>query len=110
VSEFHNRPHELTARRATDDARVLEGENLETHDLEDAIRWSNVYRELIEFKNRLLAQMRAALPTLPGDAASEVRSVDMAITRKQLERYQGRRAYWDQRREDLAGERQEASR
>ena len=54
--------------------------------------------------------MGKALPSLPTMAASEVRSVDMAITRQQMERYIARRAYWEKRARDLVGERPKASR
>jgi hypothetical protein len=106
MKEFHNPDHQTLARRALDRNRLLEGEDLDTIDVEDADHWSAVYGELIEFKVSLLAQMRKGLSLLPAEAASEIRTVDMAIIRKQLERYEACRAYWAQRRENLVRERQ----
>ncbi len=102
MNEFHNPGHKTLARRALDRNRLLEGENLDTMDVEDAVRWSAVYGELIQFKYSLLAEMRKGLQALPAEAASEIRTVDMAIIRKQLERYEACRAFWGQRLENLA--------
>ena len=91
-----------------DGFRVLEGENLESTDFEDAVHWHGVYSELIAFKERLLSDMAKGLTRLPEEAAGEVKAVDMAITRQQLERYKIRRAFWGGRLE-LNGERSKAS-
>ena len=108
MNEFHNTAHQTLARRALDRNRLLEGENPDSTSVEDAARWSAVYAELIEFKHSLLAQMRKGLPRLPLEAASEIRTVDMAIIRKQLERYEACRAFWAQRGENLARQQQAA--
>jgi len=110
VNEFHNPRHEEIAHRAVDGTRLIEGENPESMEMEDASHWSHVYGELIGFKEGLLNQMRSGLPSLPADAASEVRSIDMAITRQQMERYESRLAFWRQRSEELAGKRPRAAR
>lgn len=110
MNEFHNAGHETLARRALDRNRLLAGEDPESPRVEDAMHWSAVYGELIEFKQTLLGQMRKSLAELPDEAAKEIRTVDMAIIRKQLERYEGCRAFWDRRRQNLAGERQASSR
>jgi len=109
MNQFHNAGHETLARRALDRNRLLEGEDPETPQVEDAVHWSAVYGELIDFKQTLLGQMRKSLAKLPDDAANEIRTVDMAIIRKQLERYESCRAFWDRRRQNLAGERPAAS-
>jgi hypothetical protein len=110
LKQFHNPRHEQLAEKALNGQRLMDGENPDSTEIEDAIHWSNVYGELITFKERLLAQMRSGLPSLPGEAAAEVRGVDMAITRQQMERYKSRRAFWEQRTKDLAGKRPEAAR
>jgi hypothetical protein len=102
MNEFHNTGHQTLARRALDRNRLLHGENPDSTEIADADRWFGVYGELIEFKVSLLAQMRKGLHGLPAEAASEIRTIDMAIIRKQLERYEACRAYWGQRRENLA--------
>jgi|GEM_PF-2796569 len=106
MNEFHNPGHRTLARRALDRNRLLDGENPDSMEAEDAVRWSAIYAELIEFKHALLAQMRRGLRELPVEAATEIRTVDMAIIRKQLERYEACRAFWGQRRDNLALERQ----
>ena len=101
MNEFHNPGHRALAGLALDRNRLLDGENLDTTKIEDADHWSAVYGELIQFKYALLAQMRKGLQGLPAEAATEIRTVDMAIIRKQLERYEACRAYWGQRHENL---------
>ena len=101
MNEFHNPGHETLARRALDRTRLLDGENPDSLEVEDAVHWSAVYAELIEFKQVLLAQMRKSLQQLPVEAAAEIRTVDMGIIRSQLERYEACRAFWEQRRENL---------
>ena len=102
MNEYHNPGHKTLAGRALDRNRLLEGENPDSMQVEDADHWCGVYGELIQFKYSLLAQMRRGLQALPAEAASEIRTVDMAIIRKQLERYEACRAFWGQRRENLA--------
>jgi hypothetical protein len=101
VNEFHNPGHETLARRALDRTRLLDGENPDSLQLEDAVHWGAVYGELIEFKQILLGQMRKSLQQLPVEAAAEIRTVDMGIIRSQLERYYACRAFWEQRHENL---------
>ena len=108
MSGFHNAEHESLARKAVDGSRVLDGEDLESTEFDDAVHWHRVYGELIAFKERLLSDMAQGLPQLPEEAAGEVKTVDMAITRQQLERYQIRRGFWKERLE-LNGERSKAS-
>jgi hypothetical protein len=104
MNDFHNPGHETLARRALDRTRLLEGENPDSLQVDDAVHWSAVYAEMIGFKQILLAQMRKSLQQLPVEAAAEIRTVDMAIIRKQLERYEACRAFWEQRQENLVRE------
>lgn len=101
MNEFHDPGHETLARRALDRNRLLEGENPDSLEAADAFHWATVYSELIGFKQVLLAEMRKGLGKLPGEAATEIRTVDMAIIRRQLERYESCRAFWERRGENL---------
>ena len=109
MTEFHSPEHAGIAKRALDGDRLLEGEDPESHEVEDARHWIAIYGELIGFKENLLAQMRDGLPRLPAVAASEVQSIDIAITHQQMERYVARRDYWTNRSQQLVGEHQTAS-
>lgn len=110
MPDFHNPAHEEAVRKALDETRVLDGENLDSSFPDDAVHWAAVYAELIGFKERLLDDMSRNLADLPPAAASEVRSVDMEITGQQMNRYKVRRSFWLRRADDLAGERPGASR
>jgi hypothetical protein len=107
--KHHNPRHEMLAQMAVNTNRLLDGENPDSRQAEDAAHWSNVYGELIEFKERVLSQMRSGLPSLAGDAASEVRSIDMAILRHQVERYRSRQVFWEERSKELVGKQLEAA-
>ena len=53
MNRFHDLKHETLALRALDHTRLLDGEDSETQQIEDAVHWSAVYWEMIEFKQRL---------------------------------------------------------
>jgi len=110
MSNLYSAEQDETVKKALDERRVLEGENLETVFVEDAIHWASVYEELIDFKGRLLGEMGRNLPQLPQVAATEIKTVDMAITERQMNRYKHRLKFWQTRLSQLDGQRQTASR
>ena len=58
MNDFHNPEHASVAQRALDRDRLLAGENPKSAVIGDAVHWSGVYEELIEFKGRLLRLMQ----------------------------------------------------
>jgi len=80
----------------------LEGEHLETTHWEDARHWISIYSDLLEFKRRLLDQVRRDLSKLQPDA-QRAAQVDVEIVEGQMVGYQRRLDLWTQRVWDLHG-------
>jgi DNA-binding response OmpR family regulator len=83
--------------------RLLEGEDPQTIYPHDARHWIAVYREMIDFKDQLLARVEAQLRRLPKAARSDVSDNDIGLIRNQLNRYQRRLEFWYSRQWELEG-------
>ena len=83
--------------------RLLEGENPQSMFARDARHWIGVYREMIVFKDDLLARVSAQVLKLPASAQSDVTENDIHPIEKQLGRYQRRIEYWYARQWELEG-------
>jgi DNA-binding response OmpR family regulator len=83
--------------------RLLEGENPSTTYRRDARHSIAVYRQMISFKDELLARMRAQARTLPPAARRDVIDNDVSILELQLRRYQRRIEFWYARQWELEG-------
>lgn len=83
--------------------RLLEGENPNTLFPQDARHWIAVYREMIAFKDQLLARINDQLLRLPRAARSDVADNDIGQIESQLQRYKRRIDYWYARQWDLEG-------
>jgi len=83
-------------------SRPLEGEHLETTHWEDARHWMSIYADLIEFKRRILDQVRRDISKL-APVAQKAAEADLRIIEGQMEGYQKRLELWYQRLWDLHG-------
>jgi len=83
-------------------SRPLEGERLETTHWEDARHWMSIYADLLEFKRRLLDQIRRDMSKLT-PAARKAAEADVTLIEGQMEGYQKRIELWYQRLWDLNG-------
>jgi DNA-binding response OmpR family regulator len=88
---------------ATGQDRLLEGEDPQTVEAADARHWITVYREMIAFKEDLLARMESGLGRLPKSARSDVIENDLGLISGQLERYRRRLDFWYVRHWELEG-------
>ena len=84
---------------AIDPNTLLPGEDPESRDPADGVRWLRVYRDLIELTTVLLERTESALKSMAGDAIQEA-GVDQRLLRMQRERYQSRYEFWARRVED----------
>jgi DNA-binding response OmpR family regulator len=85
------------------DDRLLEGEDPKTLFAHDARHWIAVYREMIDFKDQLLARVQEQLRRLPRAARSDVTDNDVGMIQKQLDRYKRRLEFWYARQWELEG-------
>ena len=83
-------------------SRPLEGEHLETTHWEDARHWMSIYADLIEFKRRILDQVRRDVSKL-APVAQRAAQADVTIIEDQMDGYQKRLDLWYQRLWDLDG-------
>jgi hypothetical protein len=86
-----------------DEERLLDGENPLTEHSADAAHWMTIYRELISFKEDLLARLGIDVGGLTPRARHEIVSTDVAALEKQLGRYLKRLEYWYGRHWELHG-------
>ncbi len=89
-------------RRATDPDRRLPGEDPARADAADAEHWAHVYDQLLQFKERVLADIDQAERELP-DPATRDTELDKQVMVIQADRLRRRRAFWEARKRNLAG-------
>lgn len=94
---------EKAAQDQVDQSRLLPGENPAARHPEDALHWAEVYRELIEFKNRAIDRIVIDAVGLGDLARQEVESTDLVVLKAERDRFQGRADYWRDRYRKLAG-------
>jgi hypothetical protein len=83
--------------------RLLEGEDPRTLFPQDARHWIAVYREMIGFKEDLLARIRTLLAGLPAPARYDQMDKDLGVLDEQLQRYRRRLEFWYARQWHLEG-------
>lgn len=90
------------ARKASDPDRLLPGEPADSTHLDDAEHWVGVYRELLAYKDRLLALTRTTLNELPEEQARrEVVETDRTLIAAERERFARRLGFWHGRFDEL---------
>jgi hypothetical protein len=98
-------PGHLEARDAALDSvepeRLLEGEDEHTAYVDDAVHWTKVYAELLDFKRSLLTVAKQELPSMDDDAGSEVKETDLKVLRAEAARFERRLDFWQERADEL---------
>ncbi len=86
--------------RMADRERLLEGEDPDTTDPEEAQRWLTAYSELLGFKHDVVGQAEASAKGLPDRAKPEAEA-DLTLLRSERERLHRRYEYWQKRAAEL---------
>jgi hypothetical protein len=94
---------EKAAKDQVDDGRLLPGEDPAAGHPDDALHWAQVYRELVEFKNRAIDRMIIDAVGLGDVARQEIESTDLVVLRAERDRFQRRAESWRDRYRKLAG-------
>jgi hypothetical protein len=98
-------PNHQEAREAALDAvepvRLLEGEDEDTTYVDDAVHWTKVYAELLDFKASLLTLAEHRLPSMGDDAESEVKETDLKVLKAEAARFERRLEFWRDRIREL---------
>ena len=80
--------------------RLLEGEDPDTTDPEEAERWLAAYGELLGFKHDVVGQAESSAEGLPERAMPEAEA-DLTLLRSERERLQRRYDFWRKRTDEL---------
>lgn len=91
------------ASQQVDPDRLMEGEDPETTDLDDARHWLNVYRELHSFKLDLLTKLHSRVQTMTKEDAQAEAQADERLLELELQRFENREAFWRERITQLEG-------
>src|SRR5712691_6062198 len=92
------------AQDQVDPDRLLEGEDPNTPQPEDARHWVETYRELLVVKERLLDTTREMIAQpLEKSATEEVESTDLVTLRAEHARFKRRLEFWKRRADELEG-------
>jgi hypothetical protein len=98
-------PAHLEARSAALDAvepeRLLEGEDEDTAYVDDAVHWTKVYTELLDFKRSLLTLAEQRVPSMDDDAGLEVKETDLKVLKAEASRFERRLEFWQGRIREL---------
>jgi hypothetical protein len=79
---------------------LLDGEDPDSNDPRDARHWIGVYRELVEFNERLVGRVLRELAPSPPEGRADIAD-DLSLMTDHLDLYRGRHAFWYQRHLDL---------
>ncbi len=88
---------------AVEPERLLDGEDEQTTYADDAIHWTKVYRELLDFKHSLLNVAEKSVASMEDDAGSEVKDTDVKVLNAEAARFERRLAFWQVRANQLSG-------
>jgi hypothetical protein len=98
-------PAHLEARSAALDAvepeRLLEGEDEDAAYVDDAVHWTKVYTELLDFKRSLLTLAEQRVPSMDDDAGLEVKETDLKVLKAEASRFERRLEFWRGRIREL---------
>ena len=89
------------ALKEVEPERLLAGEDESTQHLDDAVHWTKVYKELLEFKRSVLATTQDYVGTMDPDASAEVQKTDLIALHAEALRFERRLVYWRGRVSDL---------
>jgi hypothetical protein len=82
--------------------RLLPGEDPETRDPFEAIRWHQAYTEMIRAKDSLIDDLARSIEAMGPDARAELTAADAVLLGQQRDRFRRRFAFWQQRQSELA--------
>jgi hypothetical protein len=104
VSGEPERPDIAAAVRGGDWAQAMDGEGaLADATLEHAIYWRQIYFEILEMEEKVLARIRQLMETQSDEGRKEVELTNVPVVVAQAERFRQRLSYWEARVTELDG-------
>jgi hypothetical protein len=92
-------------RFATDETRLLPGEQPASRSLADAQHWIETYTQLRETKRDLIANLKEMMARQSQEAQDELERSDVRVLELQVSRFERRLAFWQGRLAELDGNR-----
>ncbi len=92
--------HEVR-RQSIDPNRLLPGEEPNSQQPDDAEHWITVYSQLRETKLQVIANLRDLMEGQSDDVRDELERADIRMLQMQVERFEKRMAFWQQRGAEL---------
>ena len=98
------RPDIDAAVRGGDWTQTMDGEGLpENSTLEHALYWRQIYTEILDMEEKVLARIRQLMTTQSDEGRREVELTNVPVVVAQAERFRQRLSYWDARVAQLNG-------
>jgi hypothetical protein len=92
------RPDVDAAERGGDWSKRMDGEGVPASaNMEQAVYWRQVYTEILEMEEKVLARIRQLMETQSEIAKREVELTNVPVVVAQAERFRQRLGYWDDR-------------
>jgi hypothetical protein len=93
-----DRPDIVAATRGGDDSLGMEDEaDPANASLEQALFWRNIYTEIVEMEESVLARIRQLMAKQSPQARREVELTNVPVVVAQVERFRARRGIWASR-------------
>ena len=92
---------ENAALDAVEPERLLPGEEEDSVHLDDAVHWTKVYSELLDFKRSLLRVAEDRITSMYEAARTEVEETDLKILQAEAQRLERRQEFWRARSASL---------
>jgi hypothetical protein len=86
---------------AVEPERLLPGEEEDSVHLDDAVHWTKVYSELLDFKRSLLTVAEDRITSMIDVARTEVEATDLKILQAEAQRLERRQEFWRVRSDTL---------
>lgn len=103
------RPDVDAAERGGDWSQGMDGESSPNHaSMQDAVYWRQVYSEILEMEEKVLARIRELMLKQSETARREVELTNVPVVVAQAERFRQRLGYWETRVQSLNGKAQHA--
>ena len=100
-----SRPDVVAAVRGGDWSQPMDGEGVPADStLESALYWREIYSDILEMEEKVLARIRQLMDTQSDAGRREVELTNVPVVVAQAERFRQRLGYWDERVAQLDGD------
>jgi hypothetical protein len=100
-----SRPDVVAAKRGGDWSQPMDGEGVPGDStLDSALYWRDIYTDILEMEEKVLARIRQLMETQSDEGRREVELTNVPVVVAQAERFRQRLGYWEERVAQLDGD------